>query len=185
MSSAGWQYNDPNNPRIGKKQRQMKLDHGLTYSNNIKETMSNFSLETIEIASKISTGEFSHIESPLVFQIVEAVMRELSKERELQGLERVKPIFKTEANDVTGHKRKEILLNIGSGLTDLTDPEEYFNKRYSDEQQQELRIKALELAMNFLGINKAAYSLGDPQVISTEVHIATAKRFYNYITKGE
>jgi len=52
------------------------------------------------------------------------------------------------------------------------------------ERQQDLRTKALELALNFLGINKAAYSLGEPQVISTEVHIATAQRFYKYITKG-
>lgn len=39
-----------------------------------------FSEKTIEIAEKISTGAFSHIESPLVFRIVEAVMRELKKE---------------------------------------------------------------------------------------------------------
>lgn len=82
------------------------------------------------------------------------------------------------------NQQKEIVLNVSSGLTDLTDldilDDEYFKKRYSDERQQELRIKALELAVQEID------NMGCNNSVDRErLMFNAANRFYNYITKGE
>jgi hypothetical protein len=62
----------------------------------------------------------------------------------------------------------------------IAEEEEYFKKRYSDEQQQELRIKALELAVQEID------NMGCNNSVDRErLMFNAANRFYNYITKGE
>jgi len=73
------------------------------------------------------------------------------------------------------NQQKEIVLNVSSGLTD-----EYFKKRYTNEREQELRIKALELAVQEID------NMGCNNSVDRErLMFNAANRFYNYITKGE
>lgn len=99
--------------------------------------------------------------------------------------EKVNKHYEEKENEMKEKQSENYEVNLTKSMidnqTDIRKDEDYLNGL----DRIQIRTKALELAMNFLEINKAAYSLGDPQVISTEVHIATAKRFYKYIVKGE